>query len=958
MMKKFPKKSFSMFLLAILLPIVSFAQPPAPDTWAQLDFDFDGYASEVTWTLEKGSNVVASGGPYYNGLSDTTILIDSLVSGAYTLTVNDSYGDGLSWNYIGSVLLSNTCVDTLAYAEGNYGSQFIQSLTIAPCAPPYGGCLDPLSVNFDPNASWNVDSLCVYPPCAGLDTFWVETYCDGNNNKLHYHWSNMPNPNCRIAAYTKVSNINNLGNTWYPYPANFGNTGLVWNNQQPNTTYYFQAQLVDGTYTDTLTVTTGDCFGGCLDPTALNYNPWANSDDGSCIYPAANCPVGETNIIITVIPDEYPGETGWEIADTTGTVIATSPAYTQTNVPVVTQVCVPDSTMIEFTMLDSFGDGLCGSCYGGQDGSVYVEDLCGNTIFEINANQGNVEFGTDTTVTYFVEPCTPQIISGCMDPGYTEFNPQATVDDGSCATPVILGCIDTTAFNYDPNANTMSIVPSCDYTLTLTDGAEDGWFGAWVGLYQNGTAYGPYMMGPNDGAEEDFTITLSALHPVEVMFFAPGQSVTTANQCGFRLTGPDGQVIAEEGTNPWTNALLQFPFKYIEMPDCGNYCIPSVYGCMDSTALNYNPLANTSDTCIYPVYGCTNPLAFNYDPAANVDDNSCIPIIVGCMDSTAWNYNPNANTPDGSCLYFGCTDSTALNYDPQANVDNGTCVYPTYGCTDPTMFNYNPNANVDDGSCIPYIYGCTDPTMWNYDSLANTDNGSCIPYIYGCTDSTMFNYDPMANTDNGTCIPYIYGCTDPLSLNYDPLANTLDNSCCYIAGCTDPDALNYDPDACFDDGTCVTIVYGCTDVGAWNYDPTANVDDSTCLYDAGCIDGPGNPYWLNDPCYAWVIDVDEYCCTNSWDPSCQTMYDYCQLGWPVGLDDVDINGILVYPNPTDNSLNIETHLDFEFEVRDMTGKLLMSGNDNRLELGKYESGVYILTIIHEGNRYNKRIIKQ
>jgi len=197
-----------------------------------------------------------------------------------------------------------------------------------------------------------------------------------------------------------------------------------------------------------------------------------------------------------------------------------------------------------------------------------------------------------------------------------------------------------------------------------------------------------------------------------------------------------------------------------------------------------------------------------------------------------------------------------------------------------------------------------------------------------------------------------------LALNFDPIANTLDNSCCYIQGCTDPTALNYDPDACYDDGTCITIIYGCTDVGAWNYDPTANVDDSTCLYDAGCITGPGNPYWLNDPCYAWVIDVDDYCCNVAWDPSCQSMYNYCELGWPVNVDEMEINGILVYPNPTNNTLNIETHLDFEYEFRDMSGKLILTGTDKRLEIGQYEGGVYFLTIIHDGKRFNKRIVKQ
>ena len=60
--------------------------------------------------------------------------------------------------------------------------------------------------------------------------------------------------------------------------------------------------------------------------------------------------------------------------------------------------------------------------------------------------------------------------------------------------------------------------------------------------------------------------------------------------------------------------------------------------------------------------------------------------------------------------------------------------------------------------------------------------------------------------------------------------------------------------------------------------PTVLLPD-TCLFAAECITGPGEPYWLNDPCYAWVIDVDEYCCTNDWDNICQLTYDYCEGTW-------------------------------------------------------------------------------
>jgi len=70
------------------------------------------------------------------------------------------------------------------------------------------------------------------------------------------------------------------------------------------------------------------------------------------------------------------------------------------------------------------------------------------------------------------------------------------------------------------------------------------------------------------------------------------------------------------------------------------------------------------------------------------------------------------------------------------------------------------------------------------------------------------------------------------------------------------------------------------DQSAYNYDISANVHDSiSCLYDAGCIDGPGNPYWLNDPCYSWVISVDDYCCQNEWDEICVLTYNHCEQGW-------------------------------------------------------------------------------
>ena len=460
----------------------------------------------------------------------------------------------------------------------------------------------------------------------------------------------------------------------------------------------------------------------------------------------------------------------------------------------------------------------------------------------------------------------------------------------------------------------------------------------------------------------------------------------------FKLTNANGDVLLYEGWNPFADngqgALQPFEppfFKiYKGLPFCGTFCIPTVEGCMDDTALNYNEEANTDDgSCIEIVEGCTNELAFNYNSEANWDDGSCEAVVVGCMDEIAWNYNANANTDGGDCIYLGCTDSIACNYDSSANADSGGCIYPDEyydcydnclldidedgvcdeleieGCTEMSSINYNPEATNNDGSCIDVVYGCTDPTAFNYNEIANTDNGSCVPIVVGCTDDTMWNYNPNANTDSGWCIPFIYGCTDETALNFDIMANTLDNTCCYIGGCMDSTALNYDELACYDDGSCVVIIEGCADPNAYNYDPLVNLPDNTvCLYDAGCVGGPGEPYWLNDPCYAWVIEVDDYCCDIEWDSVCDSMYDYCGDGWPVNARRFLDNDIVVYPNPTKDILNIETRLDIEVELYNMIGSAIVISDIKKIDLSDYPDGIYNLIIRYDKIVINKKIIKQ
>ena len=136
----------------------------------------------------------------------------------------------------------------------------------------------------------------------------------------------------------------------------------------------------------------------------------------------------------------------------------------------------------------------------------------------------------------------------------------------------------------------------------------------------------------------------------------------------------------------------------------------------------------------------------------------------------------------------------------------------------------------------------------------------------------------------------------------------------------DSTAFNYDPLANAED-ECELIVEGCMDAGAYNYDVFANTE-AECLYDAGCVGGPGVPYWLNDTCYAWVILVDPYCCNNEWDDKCQQIWS---CSWDSPLDTRDLlrgHNIVMYLTLW-NVLNILTNGPVGIEVYDISGKLVI-----------------------------------
>jgi hypothetical protein len=65
----------------------------------------------------------------------------------------------------------------------------------------------------------------------------------------------------------------------------------------------------------------------------------------------ASCPPGNNEIIVQIIPDQYPTEISWVLSDLSGNILGAGGSVGDT-------ICIPDSVCTIFTINDSYGDGI------------------------------------------------------------------------------------------------------------------------------------------------------------------------------------------------------------------------------------------------------------------------------------------------------------------------------------------------------------------------------------------------------------------------------------------------------------------------------------------------------------------------------------------------------------------------------------------------------------------------
>jgi hypothetical protein len=207
-------------------------------------------------------------------------------------------------------------------------------------------------------------------------------------------------------------------------------------------------------FNSSATVDDGSCVVyGCTEPTATNYDPDATIDDDSCfvmgcMYPLAGNfnPVAES--------DDGSCEFGG----------CTSPIYRN------------------FSSYANFDDGSCSDAPpcpdSNEDGFIGAVDLTDMLMFY---NTDGAGCGITTPIPFedlIDEPCDmPGVqcsVEGCMYPSAVNFDPGATIENGSC---LWTGCTDTEMQNFNALANLddgTCIAPICwDFDFNGLVGIQD-----------------------------------------------------------------------------------------------------------------------------------------------------------------------------------------------------------------------------------------------------------------------------------------------------------------------------------------------------------------------------------------------------------------------------------------------------------------------------------------------------
>jgi uncharacterized protein (TIGR02145 family) len=190
--------------------------------------------------------------------------------------------------------------------------------------------------------------------------------------------------------------------------------------------------------------------------------------------------------------------------------------------------------------------------------------------------------------------------------------------------------------------------------------------------------------------------------------------------------------------------------------DTINFSVPDLSGCLDSSAFNFNPIANIEGECIAKIYGCTNSSACNFNSAVNIENGSCVFSGQICDDA---NESTVTDMINNQCICNG-VESVLYHFNVQSN--NSEFVYltgATFQCNTCNYFYQIEQEMLPDGTGhfstsiqLPKGYSFA-YTYYSYDSEENLIIGDCFNHDWDIYTPSYWRTIDVFNSDS-----IIYNC--------------------------------------------------------------------------------------------------------------------------------------------------------------------------------------------------------